>query len=188
MQKKLLSKTLRKGFTLIELLVVIGIIAALAIAALTALSPQEVQKKRRDTQRLKDMQSIAGAIDNYLDDNPASLLTAGTVDSSNGKRGCRATENWTGIDLCGYLNTVPVDPLNKRAKPTDPDGAVTQARNVYYFLVTTTSQYKLCTYLESVSNRGKLNNTGRVYTPGGNMTGSGASTFATGSDLTQACP
>src|SRR3989344_7871323 len=150
-------KTVHKGFTLIEVLVVIGILGILATVALVAINPAEAQKKARDTQRLKDMATLQSVIEQYLADNPGAnnvLITGGNKDSSGGIKVC-GTTNWLGADLCPYLNVVPTDPSNRSTSVTNATG-VPAAANAYYYYRPAAGGYKICAYLESTSNKGKV--------------------------------
>lgn len=57
---------MKKGFTLIEILIIITIIAVLATLTIYFLNPFEISKRNRDLQRLKDLESLASAINTYL--------------------------------------------------------------------------------------------------------------------------
>lgn len=152
------------GFTLIELLIVIGILAILAIVALIAINPGEAQKRTRDVQRVKDMATLQAALESYLADNPgavASALTSGPKTSAGtGNRNCDV--NWIGVDLCAYLNLVPVDPTNRSTNVTDAAGGTDSKEAFYYLNVTSAGQYKVCTYLESAANASKLEDGGNM--------------------------
>lgn len=145
-----------KGFTLIELLVVIGILSILAVALLIAINPAEAQRKARDVQRLKDLSSLQGAIESWINDNPGSSFDV-DVNSSSGDRDCAT--GWLGEDVCSYLQRLPMDPRNTLTQVTDSTGGVTTA-NAYYYVVGTGGVYNICTYLESQSNAKKLSDDG----------------------------
>lgn len=178
----------RKGFTLIELLVVVGIIAVLAIAALVAINPAEAQRKSRDATRLHDMTTLQTALEQFVNDNPGALpagWAAGNVASSqNITRVCDA--NWTALNLCPYLRSVPIDPINRNTVVTNGAIPPAQVQNMpaYYYIRYGNGTYKLCTYLESTANGNKLNNAGANPNPAAGA----AVTFATGSDMTLTCP
>src|SRR3989344_5644260 len=121
-----------KGFTLIELLIVIGILAVLAVTLLLALNPAEAQKRTRDTKRLRDVATLQAIINQYLESGVAipaasclddALPVAcnsnliGASAAGNTPQPCNpAANNWLGIDVCAYAQTVPVDPNNGQAR------------------------------------------------------------------------
>lgn len=157
---------LKHGFTLIEVLVVIGILGILATVALVAINPAEAQKKARDTQRLKDMSTLQSIIEQYLQDNPgAGNALTGTVSLSSltGTKVCGAGANWLGVDLCPYANVIPIDPINRPTSVTDSSGA-TSSQDAYYYFRSSALGYKICTYLESASNKEKI----KAINDGGN--------------------
>lgn len=146
---------LSRGFTLIEVLVVIGILGILATVALVAINPAEAQKKARDTQRLKDVATLQSIIEQFYQDNPGAAAAAltGPKDSSGGLKTCN--NNWLGVNMCPYANVIPVDPSNRAVSVTDATGAVS-SQSAYYYFRTSTAGYKICTYLESASNKAKV--------------------------------
>ncbi|OGY12645.1 MAG: hypothetical protein A3A58_03015 [Candidatus Blackburnbacteria bacterium RIFCSPLOWO2_01_FULL_41_27] len=155
------------GFTLIEVLVVIGILGILATVALVAINPAEAQKKARDTQRLKDMSTLQSIIEQYLQDNPGSgnaLTGAVSLSSSTGTKVCGAGANWLTVNLCPYANVIPIDPINRPTSVTNSLGAAVPGTNAYYYFVSTSAGYKLCTYMESASNKEKI----KAINDGGN--------------------
>src|SRR3989344_6650142 len=159
-------KTVHKGFTLIEVLVVIGILGILATVALVAINPAEAQKKARDTQRLKDMSTLQSIIEQYLQDNPGSgNALAATVSLSSGPNGTKVCgANWLTVNLCPYANVIPIDPINRPTSVTNSLGAAVPGTNAYYYFVSTSAGYKLCTYMESASNKEKI----KAINDGGN--------------------
>lgn len=178
-----IKEHMRKGFTLIELLIVIGIIGALAVAALMALNPAEAQRKSRDTQRLRDMQTLQGAIESYLQDNPGTTALASKTSSTCSKA---PTTSWLGstVNMTGYLTSVPCDPSNGSTDVTDGAGA-TSAQTAVYSLKVTGRSYKLCTYLESTTNKTKLNNKAGATAV---VTDGTATNFAVASGWSIDCP
>lgn len=169
-------RNLQKGFTLIEVLVVIGILGILATVALVAINPAEAQKKARDTQRLKDMSTLQSIIEEYLSDNPGSTITKKSSGTGTNKA-CAAT-GWLGINLCPYVTVVPTDPASRTSSYTTNLGT-TGSDALEYFLNVGSGGYKLCTYLESTSNKAKVDNN--------NDGGIDPNRFEIGSDTTLTC-
>ncbi|TSC89460.1 MAG: Uncharacterized protein G01um10145_617 [Microgenomates group bacterium Gr01-1014_5] len=155
---------LKLGFTLIEVLVVIGILGILATVALVAINPAEAQKKARDTARLKDMATLQAIIEQYYQDNPGTLtgLNANKESGPTVLKTC--STNWLGVNLCPYANVIPVDPINRATSVTDSAGTAVPGTNAYYYFRYSTAGYKLCTYMESASNKEKI----KMINDGGN--------------------
>lgn len=155
-----------RGFTLIELLVVITILGILVTLTLVTINPAEAQKKARDTQRLKDMATLQSLVEQYLSDNPGVVTLSSQDSSVAGANSCAAT-GWLGralgnVSLCAYANVIPVDPVNRNTQTTTSTGT-TANTNAYYYIRwggANNSSYKICTYLESTSNKAKVTNDG----------------------------
>ena len=157
-------KKTNNAFTLIELLIVIGILAVLVVVVLLTINPTEVQRKARDTQRMKDVSTLQTAIQQYLDNNapPAAVVN---VTSAGGTTTCAA--NWTGLNLCNYINSVPLDPTNntlRQAAGANGAGAcpaTTAAQTMVYRLyISTSGDYEVNVRQESPSNCKNLVNDG----------------------------
>lgn len=157
-----------KGFTLIELLVVVGILAVLAIAALIAINPIEAQRNSRDAARLQDMARLTSTVEAYINDvGTAGLTTSAHPAVVFRSQPCTAG-NFLGPDVCQYLKSVPLDPLNNRVISVLPSSVAGAARVQtpitgagYGFAINAVSgNYKLCTYLEAERNRNVLNDGG----------------------------
>lgn len=170
----------KKGFTLIEMLIVIGILGVLATTLLLAINPAEAQKKSRDTKRLKDLATLQTILDEYISDgNPftGSCLTSATgcVSSTSGTstQAC-GSANWLGIDVCKYVQTVPVDPNNGQTR-TFVSAGTTTVQTAAYRGIVTGSDYKLGVRQESTANRDKVTADGGVNVSwveaGSNITG-----------------
>ena len=100
---------MKKGFTLIELLVVIAIIGLLASIVMVSLSASK--SKARDARRIKDLETIKGAVENYFADNGTYptpyFLCPSTPQQMWSSWGC-----WNTVLSSPLLPTVPVDPTN----------------------------------------------------------------------------
>lgn len=177
-------KSSQQAFTLVELLVVIGILGVLMTVALAAINPAEAQRKARDTQRMKDMATLQTAVEQYLADGgatPAASADSGALTTT------ACASNWTGLNLCNYLNKVPVDPQNNKSIAVTDGvasgvGTATTNRTAIYKLVYSAAAgtYKICTYLESKSNATK------PYNDGG-LAGSGLNAFDVFTDSSLGC-
>lgn len=146
------------GFTLIELLIVIGILAILAVALLLALNPAEIQKRTRHEKRLKDATTLQAILDQYINDGNsfgASCLAGGGCFSISGSglvsnKSQPCNNNWLGINVCAYAQTIPVDPASHISNTrTFVDGARVVGSN-----------YEIIVMQESEANRSRVVNDG----------------------------
>lgn len=177
-----MTKSNSKGFTLIELLVVIAIIGVLAAVVLLAINPAEMLRRSRDTQRLSDMITMRKAIDATIASGSA-VLPAGTsnVTCNFPTTSCKgintatrtvAGAGWLPMSLAGFLSTLPVEPSTQTYKSAS--GTNTAGGNPGYYFWTNGQDYRLASYLESVSNSTKLTSDG----------GTSGDLYETGTDLT----
>ncbi len=117
----IIHKRFQNGFTLVELIVVIAIIGLLATIGVSSYS--NVLKKGRDTKRIADLKEFVKAVKLYQIENgkaPGETY----CDSSIGAQGtaCPITVPksgwdttsavWTELVGKGYLDKLPVDPIN----------------------------------------------------------------------------
>lgn len=132
----------KKGFTLIELLIVIGILAILATAVTLVLNPAELLRQARDTTRISDIDTIAGALNLYtttasnpdLDGTIGQTCTAncwvhasGVAANCGARHGTKTTSSsvatavngtgWIPVNLASTtggspIARLPVDPTN----------------------------------------------------------------------------
>lgn len=182
-----MTKSNAKGFTLIELLVVIAIIGVLAAVVLLAINPAEMLRRSRDTQRLSDMVTLRKAIDAVIASGSATLplgTTAGTCAFATPCKGTNISTRtvvgagWLPMNLAGFLSTLPVEP--SAATYRSANGTNSAGTTPGYYFGTNGADYRLATYLESVSNATKLTS------DGGPATGDSVNLFETGTDLTTA--
>ncbi len=106
---------LKKGFTLLELLIVIAIIAILAVIIFLVISPSELLKKSRDSQRMSDLATLKTALSFYK----INTLTPNMAGGNNS--GCRGTandSNWQTSDYIYY------------SYPSDTSGALITDKNL----------------------------------------------------------
>lgn len=168
----------KRGFTLIELLIVIGILGILVVAVLLTLNPAESQRKARDLKRMKDLSTLQTIMDQAVNDNvltAANWSAAGSElkNSSGGTQGCAVDASWlttggTGVSLCAYSKTIPVDPTNKSTtvagNSTDAacSSAATQTAFAYYFVAfdPATQTYEVNVRQESSNNCGNITKDG----------------------------
>lgn len=166
----------KKGFTLVELIVVIGIIVILATILITALNPNELLKRGRDTRRMNDLAALSRAITMYLADVEVPFIGTCTnayvsrpgVSSGNLPSGfsivsstSRAVDGtgWIPINFTLITGGSPISML-----PADPAGA---GYYVYGCTNTPSMQFELNARLESSRYRNNASNTN----DGGNSEG-----------------
>jgi prepilin-type N-terminal cleavage/methylation domain-containing protein len=166
------SMLLQSAFTIVELLVVIGIISILAVALLVTLNPADAQRRARDTQRVKDMNTLQAIIENFIGDNRTfGNCNDAVCESNSGSFTTSAPQpcatNWIGENLCDYARTVAVDPLNNQSGRTcySWNGSAYVSHNdctFRYRFEYSSGNYELQSLLESKQN------TMKAYTDGGN--------------------
>ncbi len=136
----------KKTFTLIEMLIVIVIIGILAAALVPRLTA--VQARARDSKRKVDFRAIYSANEIYLIDNGTYAPVSGSC-AINTLVWCVAlsynSAPWIPT-LTGYLNSIPIDPVNTNGAPT-----ITGNYSYIYYRVLDTpiDTYSLVTQLEN---------------------------------------
>ena len=151
----------RAGFTLVELLLVMGIVAVVAVAALTVLNPAQLMYQSRDSKRIQEVGDVAKAVQLFqLEQTALSLGSSSVVyislpDASstcgsyslptlpNGYTyRCAATSTYRNVDGTGWvpLNFTTLTggaPLS--VLPVDPRN--TSASSLFYSYVTNGTSY-----------------------------------------------
>jgi len=154
----------KKAFTLLELMVSVAIAMVISIVVLFYLNPEEVQKKARDSKRIKDAMTLQGILDQT---QRSDLEESMNIDSINGVSSqnvapndvsCDNT-NWLGFDICKFTSTAPLDPLNGTiAEMVKGDGKRTSI--MYYQVKFRGGDYEINVRQESLSNANKVINDG----------------------------
>ncbi len=127
---------LQQGFTLVELIVVIAIIGLLATVGVSSYS--NVLKSGRDAKRKADLQEFVTAVKLYQIQNGKGPAEVGYCQSSIGNDpgpcppasptySWDQNQTWTDLVTGGYLEKLPVDPLNNTThyyyfEPDNPGG------------------------------------------------------------------
>jgi len=113
----------KHGFTLIELLIVIAILAILATATMLVINPTEAIEKIRDTQRIRDLDTLKGVLILYLSvkgpiDLEESCTPENPCQSNQGDTHSNISgSGWIPLDFSSMpagspISSLSVDPLN----------------------------------------------------------------------------
>ncbi|MCX7996895.1 MAG: type II secretion system GspH family protein [Patescibacteria group bacterium] len=163
------------AFTLVELLIVIGIISVLAVALLITINPTEAQRRARDSQRLRDLNSIQTMAESWINEGRAEFCQLGcssnngtTATTRTAAQACRSGHWMTDTDdglinLCDFLKTVPVDPANAliRSCINSASGTITRVDcSMRYEFAMINGAYEIATMIESESNALKASQDG----------------------------
>lgn len=106
-----MNKHSHSGFTIVELLITVVVMAILASAI--ALSYKGVHERARDTKRTNDIVAIREALGTYRASKgmyPSSYT--GPYNGWDASTGNGATPFIEDLELSGYMDHVPIDPLN----------------------------------------------------------------------------
>ena len=106
----------KRAFTLIEILISIAVIGVLTTLVLASLSGS--RERARDTRRKQDLQQMRAALEVYYNTNgqyPLEVNCAGNGTYSNCDPDTGWPESnplWTELVGGGYIESLPVDPIN----------------------------------------------------------------------------
>ena len=141
-----------KGFTLVELMIVIALIGVLALILNSALNPDEIFKKSRDTVRLSDLQNLRKSVELALSDGKSFDINRCTptlpCDSITETRAVSGS-GYVTIDISKYLNILPADPLFSKGSFVDGKGNVV---NSSYQFASDGNDFEIRGHLESKYN------------------------------------
>lgn len=157
----------KHGFTLVELMIVIALIGVLSLILNSALKPDEIFKKSRDTVRLSDLQNLRKSIELALSDEKSFDTTRCTstlpCDSLTGTRAVSGS-GYVTIDISKYLNILPADPLFSKSSFVDGKGNVV---NSSYQFASDGNDFEIRGHLESRYNTNSDDGEDRYATDGG---------------------
>lgn len=151
------------AFTFLELIIVVAIVCVLSIVVLVFLNPEEIQKKTRDSKRIKDAMTLQGILEQVA----RSEINGDIIENSHGASSanipidtvvCNDT-NWLGFDICKFTSTAPLDPLN--GEIADMVKGDSQRIGVMYYQVKIQGgDYEINVRQESITNANKVTNDG----------------------------
>lgn len=84
--------------------------------------PEDPDKSTRDTERIRDVNALGTILEQYLAENSRFPENTCTVENPcrtirflrrDTRDTCQAT-NWLGLNVCSFVNSIPVDPLNRQ--------------------------------------------------------------------------
>jgi len=109
---------------------------------------------------------LHAAVDQWVNDPTSTIAAVATQTSAGGSTSC--SSNWTTLNLCSYLNTVPIDPSNNQTRSVAgaagagacPTANTLTAAAVYRFNMAANGEYELNVRQESASNCTRLTTDG----------------------------
>ena len=141
----------KRGFSLVDLVLSLGLVVILVGVAYWAFDPFGRLKKSRDEVRLANLTDLHRTLERALADKRELKSTFGAPSSSVGFDVSYAADGmgWVPVDLGGYINTLPQDPLNGKTY-TD---AFKESVLAEYQFISDGKFYVIRTHLEHESNR-----------------------------------
>lgn len=139
---------IKRRVTAVELLLFLCLVLILIGVGFWVLDPIEYLRRHRDNQRLVDLASLEEAIDR----TEATLTSTQGVPVSSASVGATQAIDgygWLPLDLTGYIETLPIDPLNGKTF-TDIGGDAVIGE---YQFISDGNFYVLRTHLEAEASR-----------------------------------
>lgn len=161
----------KKGFSAVEILLITGILGVATATVFNLVNPTGIQKNTRDVRRITDLRTLETVMAQYLADGGEPFCTDSCTSVSAGSVEIQPCDNnWTGVNLCRYINSIPVDPNNDKIAPvitSSGNGVTSPVQSVntklYYYLRTSTEGYKIGAFQESPSHISRTANDGGLY-------------------------
>jgi len=140
-----------KAFTLVELTLIVGVIGVLATITISYLNPLEMQKRARDSVRLRDVNTLKSTILLAIQSGSSfsgRCVSSGPCDSLSSTQMSDGT-GFVDIDLSSYLTQLPADPLNSSSNFVDAGGQTVSAA---YEFAEQNGDFEIRVHLESKDN------------------------------------
>jgi len=148
------------AFSLVELIIVIAFMCILAVMMIALINPEELQKKARDAQRIKDAITLKGV----LDQAQLEGISSSQIEEMQGvtskyipkdTSSCDQS-NWLGFDICKFTASTPLDPLNGEMANIVDGADSTRLTLMYYQVKMNGADYEINVRQESPSNAQKV--------------------------------
>lgn len=149
-----------KGFTIPELVLVMGLIGVLASISFVLLNPLQSLKRSRDAVRFHDLNTLKSALVLTLQNGATFGNRCTRTSPCDSLSGTSAVDGsgYIDLDLTGFLNVLPRDPLASSGTLTDLLSQNAPAS--YQFAHDDTGNFEIRAHLESKDNASRYTDEG----------------------------